>query len=179
MNRAGCSLASLSDTALRRMDAHEQLIERERRAFGNHELPVEHERLRFDDLERGDHFREIAVERLPGFRAKVDLAVLEGETAEAVELGFVVPLLPGRQLANEPRLHRRIRCRDRERHCLQMNWRSSQRPRFASSGDQRSPIAAIREGMFSIRKSAIRAPPSSSSHVTGADTVACGVGRGE
>jgi hypothetical protein len=55
--------------------------------------------------------------------------------------------------------------------------RRSKRPPFASSGSQRSPTSRSRAGTFAMWKSSMRTPRSSSSQVTGVDTVARGVGR--
>ena len=148
----------LLDAACGGMDAHEQLVEGERVAFGHDELAVEHERFAPTARQRGDDLREIAVERLAGFRAQLDfVAILEGEAAKAVELGLVLPLAAGRQLGDELRLHRRVRSwgsaapRGFSRSCAR-----SKRPRFASSGAQRSPSSAMRAGMLSMRKSSMR-----------------------
>ena len=59
------------------------------------------------------------------------------------------------------------------------NGRRSNRPRLAFIGAQRSPTSAKRSRTLSIRKSASSMPASTSSHVTGVDTVARGLARTE
>jgi hypothetical protein len=59
------------------------------------------------------------------------------------------------------------------------NFSSEKRPRVASSGFQRSPRSRTRSGTFTMVKSVMSNPASTSSHVTGVDTVAWTVGRTE
>ncbi len=66
----------------------------------------------------------------------------------------------------------RVHLRDEERSRLV-------RPFAASSGFHRSPSFAMRSRTLSSRKSSIRTPFSTSSHVSGVDTVAFGFGRTE
>src|SRR5581483_6731848 len=56
---------------------------------------------------------------------------------------------------------------------------SFHRPREASIGFHRSPRRLRRSGTLAMRKSSISTPSATSSHVTGVDTVASGLGRTE
>ena len=59
------------------------------------------------------------------------------------------------------------------------NFARSTRFVLASNGFQRSPRSAMRARTLSTRKSSMAKPRSTSSHVTGVETVASGVGRTE
>ncbi len=139
----------LPDAALGRMDALEQRVERDRGAGRHDELAVEHEATRVEGPEVLDHLGEVALQRLARLRLQLDVvAVAEGETAEAVPLGLVLPLAGDRQRGHGARLHRRERRMDRKRH---RKLARSTRARDASSGFQRSPRSATRAGTVSIR----------------------------
>src|SRR5947207_11957952 len=64
-------------------------------------------------------------------------------------------------------------------HVHYTNFPKFTRPRAARSGFQRSPIFATRDGTLRIVKSSMRTPRSTSRHVTGAETLASGLGRTE
>ena len=115
-----------------------------------------------------DELGEVARERLPRLGHQVDLrAVAEGDAAEAVPLGLVLPRRPDRQLVDEPRLHRRVAARQGKRHSTRSR---RNRPRVASSGFQRSPSFFTRAGTLPMWKSSIATPRSISFHVTGVET---------
>src|SRR6266550_819337 len=99
------------------MDPLEQRVERERIPFGNNEFAVEDEPRRVDRQERLDDFRKVPRQWLAALGAELDLvAVAKGEAAEAVPLRFVLPLAAGRQVGDEPRVHRFERSADRKGH---------------------------------------------------------------
>jgi len=109
----------LPHAAFGRMDAHEQLVERQRIAFGNHELAVEDEARGRQLGDRGDDLGEIALERLPALRPQMHVRrVLEREAAESVPFGLVLPRVPLGQRGDRFRLHRRVIERDRQRHSM-------------------------------------------------------------
>src|SRR5207248_3401037 len=103
-----------------------------------------------------------------------------------IPLRFVKPRVAGRNAGNALRFHRRIRRRDRKVHYVFFflvffsggcNTLKRSKRFFPSTGFQRSPSFSTRATMLSMRKSSILIPPSTSSQVTGAETLATGVGR--
>ena len=98
----------LAHAARGRMNALEQRVEREGVAFRNHDLAVEHELLRLQLADRLGYFREIARQRLAGFRLQLDrVAVAKREAAKSVPFRLVLPLRPARDFADGHRLHGR------------------------------------------------------------------------
>src|SRR6476620_2368650 len=94
------------DTALSRMNALKQRIEGDLSIPDNCQLAIEHERARLQALERGDHLRKIACERLAGLCLEIDLvARAEGEAPEAIPFRLVLPIA-FRQLLDELCFHR-------------------------------------------------------------------------
>ena len=113
----GMLARKLLDATLRRMDAHQQLVERQRLSFGDDELAVEHAPSRRQCGQRGHDFGKVALERLSGLGSQRDIApVLEGEAPKAVPLGLVVPHCALRKLGDEPRFHRGVVHGKRKRH---------------------------------------------------------------
>src|SRR5262245_32158833 len=78
------------------MDSLQELVEGKYAVARHHDLAVEHEALRADAADGVDDFREIACQRLSGFRLQIDLVTVpENEAAKAVPLRLVLPLRPG------------------------------------------------------------------------------------
>jgi hypothetical protein len=106
-----------SDPAGRGMDPEQELVERQPAVDGDHDLAVEHEPGGRQRRQRVEHVREIAPERLAGLALKPDGGpVPEGETAEPVPLGLVLPAAASRQVGGTGGLHRRIRKLDGQTH---------------------------------------------------------------
>jgi hypothetical protein len=105
------------DPARGGMDALEQVVEGEAPVHRHHDLAVEHEGARGERAQMLDHLREVAGERLPALGLQLDpLSIAEGQAAEAVPLGLVLPARAGWYLLDEPRLHRRVGRAERQAH---------------------------------------------------------------
>ena len=134
-------------------------------------LPIERETFRAECVERRGDIGEVAGERLSGFGLGLDDALAAGgNRAEAVPLGPVLLIVAG----GEGLGGKRVPCFDDY-----VSLDKSNLPRESVSGCQRSPNRRTRSGTFSRRKSSSRNPRSTSSQVTGMETVACGFGRTE
>ena len=166
----------LPDPARRRVDALEEVVERQPAVHRDDDLAVEHESAGAEAGEHLLHVGEITRERLARLGLEPDgIAVAEGEAAEAVPFRLEEPVRTSGELVGRLRLHRFEGKAEREAH----SFSRSNRPRFCSSGFQRSPILATRAGTLSRRKSATSKPFSISSQVTGVETAASGLGRTE
>ena len=102
----------------RRMNAHQQLVERQHVAFRHDELAVENRPRRFERKQRLDDLRKIAIERLSRLRAKLDArAIPERQAAEAIPFGLVLPLRAFGKARDELRFHCGVIGRKRKDHC--------------------------------------------------------------
>src|SRR6185437_4826836 len=165
------------DAACRWMYSLEQRIERQRLAVRYDELAVEHELLCSKSSQRCHDLREVARQRLARFRSQLHLcAIAKRDAAKAIPLGLVFPFRSRWKLGDGLRLHRRVAVLEWKRH---RNFFSCTRPRAASNGAHKSPSSATRSGTVSIRNASRSTPCSTSSQLTGVDTVARGVGRTE
>ena len=101
----------------RRMDTHQQLVERQHIPFRHDELAVENAARRIERLQRLDDLRKVAIERLSRFRAKVYArAIFECQAAETVPLRLVLPLRTFGKTRDELRLHCRVIGGERKDH---------------------------------------------------------------
>jgi hypothetical protein len=99
-------LRKLSNPALSRVDALQQMVERKLPAVGHHELAVQDEAFGREGEGRLRDFRKIAPQILPGFRDHVNLsAVARQQAAKAVPFGFVFPDLAAWDAIDRPRFH--------------------------------------------------------------------------
>ena len=111
-SRAGCSADQRPHPARRRVDAQQQLVEREPAVHRDDDLAVEHEALgaerrRAPRRRRGSSGRAAC---RPCDWSSHRVAVAEREAAEAVPLGLVLPLASARAASStRSRLHRRDR----------------------------------------------------------------------
>jgi hypothetical protein len=102
-------LGEPAHTRGRRVDALEQIVEREVALHRHDQLPVQHEAARGHRTHRRHDVGEIALQRLARLGPEGDrLAVAEDEAAEPVPLGLVLPARARRDLVHEPRLHGRV-----------------------------------------------------------------------
>jgi hypothetical protein len=108
----GCLETEPLDARGRRVEAREERLEVEAGAARDDQLAVEHEARLGRREQRLDDLGEVARQRTLVATAQVDaVAVTEGEAAESIPLRFVHVAVE-RQLAREPRQHRRDRRRD-------------------------------------------------------------------
>src|SRR6185437_3200963 len=172
-----CLGRQFHDATCRRVYSLEQRIERQRLALRNDELAIEHKLLCANVAQCRDDFREVARQRLASLRSQLHLgAISKRDTPKAVPLGFVLPLRSSWKLGDRLRLHWRIAVLERKSH---RNSCSFTRPRAERRGFHKSPSSATRSGTVSIRNASRSTPRSTSSQLTGVDTVARGVGRTE
>jgi hypothetical protein len=88
------------------MQPHLQRVEREGVAQRNEKFAVEDKVLLFEACERTRDFREVAAERLSGFRAQFDTFVAtKGKTAKTVPFGLELPAAVFRQRRYQARFH--------------------------------------------------------------------------
>src|SRR5687767_2248480 len=161
------------------MNALEKMIEGKDAAHGHHDLAVQNELLLLERTDGLHDLRKVARQRLAGLRLNRNIvAVAKDDGSEAVPLRLEQPFVARRDLVDPFRFHRWIGRCERESHFLKILYRFT-RFVFASTGFQRSPTSSSRRTALSMRKSSIFTPPSSSSHVTGIETPANGVGRTE
>ncbi len=84
----------------------EQIVERQTVAGGNHNLAIEHERVRLEFRQLRGHLWKISRERFAGFRLQLDFfAASKGEAAKAVPFGFVLPLGADWDVVDRGRFH--------------------------------------------------------------------------
>src|SRR6185437_142643 len=172
-----CLRRQFRDATRRWMYSLKQRIERQCSALGDDELAIEHELLRAEVAQCRYDFREVARQRLACLRSQFHLrTVSKCDAPKAIPLGLVLPLRPSRQLGHRLRFHRCIAVPGRKSHRRSCSFT---RPRAASSGAHRSRSSATRSGTVSIRNASRSTPRSTSSQLTGVDTVARGVGRTE
>src|SRR5262249_38840503 len=89
-----------------RVNALEQVIERERAPAWHNDLAVEHELTCGNRPGARNHVREVARQRLAGLGLQLDfLAAAKHEAAKAVPFRFVLPLRPDRNGIDRGRLH--------------------------------------------------------------------------
>ena len=100
-----------------RMDALEEIVEREGAALRHDDLAVEHEAPGLEGGRGRDQFGKIARQRLAGFRLQFDtVTVAEEKTAEAVPFRLVLPVLALRDRVHGQGFHRREGSFERQRH---------------------------------------------------------------
>src|SRR5438105_7026348 len=98
----------LPHPALRRMDALEQVVERERSVLRDDDLAVENKPVSFQTERRLNHVGKIARQRAAGFGLQDHLSpIAKDETTKAVPFGLIQPGAAGGDLVDRERLHRR------------------------------------------------------------------------
>src|SRR4051794_3246054 len=98
------------------MNAHEQVVERQMPVAKYGNFTVKHELLHLELLKRLNHLGEITPERLAGLGLEQHLiGFAKGDTAEAVPLRLILPVVTARNLLDGFRLHRWIRGANRQR----------------------------------------------------------------
>src|SRR5436305_1054039 len=89
------------------------------------QLAIENKAFRADSLKRVHDVREIARQRLAGFRLQENfVTVAKRDAAEPVPLRLVLPLIADRNFLDGPRLHRRQRRFKSERHFVYLRGSS-------------------------------------------------------
>ncbi len=93
-------------SALGRMDALEQVVERERPVVRNHDLAIDGELVGFHVEDGFDQFGKIARQRAARLRSQIDpFAIAKHQTAKPVPFRLVLPAASGRDLVDRKRLH--------------------------------------------------------------------------
>src|SRR5438477_11425650 len=165
------------------MDAQQQVVEGQSSFHRHDDLAVDDELVRLDRAKRLDQLGEVARQRLPRLRLQLHVvAVAKDHGAETVPLRLELPPVTGRDAVDALRLHRRKGRLQRQRHFAffvpaSNTLRKLKRFFPAITGFHRSPSFLSRGRTLSMRKSSMRTPRSTSSHVTGTETLATGVGR--
>src|SRR6185369_6199584 len=99
------------------MNSLQQIVERQAALDWYYQFAVEHKLRRLQLRQRRNHFRKITRQRLPRLRLQLDvLAVAKSQTAKAIPLRLILPLVAFRDFGNQQSFHRQKRRFDWQGH---------------------------------------------------------------
>src|SRR6266481_6585536 len=91
------------------MNAHQQVVEREIAADGDHDFSIQHKLFGTKSAERFDEFRKISGQWLSGFGFEINsVAISKCQAAKAIPFRLVVPFRSLGQNFGGLRLHPRV-----------------------------------------------------------------------
>jgi hypothetical protein len=91
------------------MNSHQQLVERKPPCERNHDLSVKNEFRGLQFRQRAGELRKIARERLARLRLQINFfTIAEGQAAEPIPLGLILPLGSHRKAGGRRGFHRFI-----------------------------------------------------------------------